>query len=317
MNTNNTLEICLATYNGAKWIQEFLDSLDAQTYTDWRLVVSDDASKDGTLEIIRTHFTDTPEKLSIVPRERSGMGVVQNFHDAIEASISEYILLADQDDVWMPEKLVELLAVMRKTEQDSKAPTLVFSDLEVVDEQLITLNKSWWKHTAIKPSWALSFRVMLSQNIVPGCAMMINRSLLDIAMPIPRGAVMHDWWYLLVALVFGNVGYSPKQLVRYRRHVEAHTNWEKGSLASTLLRQLRGAEIMRKDYAKTIIQSEAFELRFEKNMGSSVNERADLQALKNYIQTSKNGWWKKRLFFIKNRVHLISILQTTKFYMWI
>lgn len=317
MNKIDVIDICLATYDGAAWVQEFLNSLDAQTYTDWRLVVSDDASKDGTLEIIRTHFTDAPEKLSIVQRERTGMGVVQNFQDAIEASSSEYILLADQDDVWMPEKLEALLAVMRKTEQDSKAPTLVFSDLEVVDEQLITLNKSWWKHTSIKPSWALSFKAMLSQNIVPGCAMMLNRSLLDLAMPISKGAVMHDWWYLLVALVFGNVGCSPKQLVRYRRHAGAHTNWERGGLASTLRRQFRGGEIMRKDYAKTIIQSQAFELEFGKSMGNSEKERANLQALQNYIQASKNGWWKKRLFFIKNRVHLISILQTTKFYMWV
>ena len=113
MNQSKTIDICLATYDGAAWVQEFLNSLDAQTYTDWRLVVSDDASKDGTLEIIRIHFTNTPEKLSIVQRERTGAGVVQNFQDAIEASSSEYILLADQDDVWMPEKLRALLAVMR------------------------------------------------------------------------------------------------------------------------------------------------------------------------------------------------------------
>jgi glycosyltransferase involved in cell wall biosynthesis len=64
------IDICLATYNGSSWIKEFLNSLDAQTYRDWRLVVSDDASQDDTIELINAHFINNPEKLVVVNRER-------------------------------------------------------------------------------------------------------------------------------------------------------------------------------------------------------------------------------------------------------
>jgi glycosyltransferase involved in cell wall biosynthesis len=317
VNKNNIIDICLATYNGAEWIQDFLDSLDAQTYTGWRLVVSDDASNDGTLEIIRSHFINKHEKLSIVQRRCTGVGVVQNFQDSIEATDSEYILLADQDDVWQPEKLATLLVLMRQTEQDSKAPTLIFSDLEVVDEQLVSLNKSWWGYTSRKPSWARSFKAMLSQNIVPGCAMMLNRSLLRIAMPLPKGIIMHDWWFLLAALVFGKVGYTPERLVRYRRHTGAHTYCDRGSFISAVGRQYQGIEVVRKDYANTIIQAQAFVQKYANDMQKSVNRHANLLVLLNFIEASKKGWWQKRWLNMKNGIHLISILQTTKFYLWI
>jgi glycosyltransferase involved in cell wall biosynthesis len=317
VNFSKTIDICLATYNGAPWVQEFLCSLDTQTYANWHLIVSDDASKDGTLKLIKAHFIDTPEKLTVVQRPHTGAGVVQNFQDAINSANSEYVLLADQDDVWVPEKLATLLALMRQTEKDATAPALVFSDLEVVDEHLNTLNKSWWLYTSIKPDWALSFKAMLSQNVVPGCAVMLNRSLLKMAMPIPKGVIMHDWWFLLVCLAFGNVAFSPARLIRYRRHAGAHTYTHRGGIVSALCRQYQGIEAVRKDYRKTVIQAEAFEQLFGVKMDTLDNGRVKRQALHDYIEASKKGWWQKRWMCMKNGIHLISVLQTTKFYLWI
>lgn len=311
------IDICLATYNGAPWIDDFLNSLDAQTYQDWRLLVSDDASIDNTLELIKSHFKNRPDKLLLVQRTITGEGVIKNFQDALDASSAHYILLADQDDVWLPEKLMVLHARMREIEQDRKIPALVFSDLEVVDDHLNTVNKSWWAFMSVKPDWAMSFKGALYQNIVPGCAMMLNRSLLKMTLPLPKGIIMHDWWFLLVCSVFGNVGFCNEKLVRYRRHAEAHTYLDKGGIMSTLRRQWGGRELLRKQYAKTVMQAQVFELFFQEKMDAVENGRANCQVLHDYIAVSNAGWWRRRWLLMKNGIHLTSVFRTFRFYIWI
>jgi glycosyltransferase involved in cell wall biosynthesis len=317
VKTNNTIDICLATYNGAQWIGEFLDSLDAQTHADWHLIVADDASTDGTLDLIRAHFAAAPGKLSVVHRAQTGQGVVQNFADAIGTARSAYVMPADQDDIWAPQKLATMLAAMRRGEQDGTVPTLVFSDLEVVDASLARLDPSWWNHTGMKVEWARSFKAMLSQNIVPGCAMMLNRPLLDLAMPMPAGIIMHDWWFLLVALALGRVEICPEALVRYRRHPGAHTYWNRGGILSALRRQYAGIAVIRRDYARTVAQARAFDLAFGETLNESAEGRLKRSIVRNYIRASTLGWWGKRWLCIRNRVHLVSVLQTTKFYVCI
>jgi glycosyltransferase involved in cell wall biosynthesis len=317
VNKSNTIDICLATYNGAAWIGEFLDSLDAQTHTDWRLVVSDDASSDATLALIRAHFAGAPQRLTVAERPRTGQGVVQNFADALGAAQADYILLADQDDVWAPTKLAAMLELMHRTEQVERAPALVFSDLEVVDGSLATVDSSWWRHTGMKPEWATSFKTMLSQNIVPGCAMMLNRPLLALAMPMQSGVIMHDWWFLLVALAFGRVGVSDEALVRYRRHPAAHTYLNRDGIFASLRRQYSGIAIIRRDYARTVEQARIFELVYGESLDQSVQGRRQRAILRDYIRASTLGWWRKRWLCMKTRVHLVSVLQTTKFYLCI
>jgi glycosyltransferase involved in cell wall biosynthesis len=311
---SNTIDICLATYNGAVWIGEFLDSLDAQTHADWRLIVADDASTDGTLDLIRAHFSAMPDKLTVVQRAQTGQGVVQNFADAIDAARSAYVMPADQDDIWVPQKLATMLSAMRRAEQDGSVPTLVFSDLEVVDADLATLDPSWWSHTGIKAHWASSFKTMLSQNIVPGCAMMLNRRLLELAMPMPAGVIMHDWWFLLVALAFGRVDVCSETLVRYRRHPGAHTYWSRGGILSAVRRQYAGIAVTRRNYANTVTQARAFDLAFGKKLDESAQGRRKRAILRDYIRASTLGWWRKRWLCMRIRVHLVSLLQTTKFY---
>lgn len=314
MNHSNTIDICLATYNGARWIGEFLDSLDAQIHTDWRLIVADDASSDGTVELIRAHFAAAPDKLTVVERAGTGQGVVQNFADAIGAARSAYVLPADQDDVWVPAKLATMLAAMRRGEQGGSVPTLVFSDLEVVDAGLAQLDPSWWNHTGMKPEWASSFKTMLSQNIVPGCAMMLNRRLLERAMPMPAGVIMHDWWFLLVALAIGRIEVCSEALVRYRRHPGAHTYWNRGGVLSAVRRQFAGVAVIRRDYANTVAQARAFDLAFGEQLDATAEGRSKRRILRDYIRASTLGWWGKRWVCMRLRVHLVSVLQTTKFY---
>ncbi len=311
------IDICLATYNGAPWIQEFLNSLECQSYKNWRLVVSDDASQDETLEMIGAHFKSNPEKLMVVKRTGTGKGVTGNFQDAVASTDSEYVLLADQDDVWLPEKLSASLELMSSTERNKETPTLVFSDLKVVDEHLACISESWWTYNHVKADFAKSFKGLLYQNIVPGCSMMLNRALIKMAMPFPKGIYMHDWWFLMVCSAFGDVDFSTKQLVLYRRHAGAQTAWEKGGVAQALYRQYKGREVMRKQFAKSVIQAEAFENMFEITTGQPQFGITNRQALRDYIDASKAGWWKKRWLLIRNGIHLTSNFRTARFYLLI
>lgn len=313
-NNDIMIDICLATYNGSQWINDFLNSLDAQTYTNWRLVVSDDDSQDGTLDLITSHFQSNPDKLSIVQRGRTKQGVVQNFQDAIKTSNAKYVLLADQDDIWLPEKITGLYARMLKNEQGNKVPALIFSDLEVVNEQLLTINNSWWDLASVKPDSARSFKGVLCQNIVPGCSMMLNRSLIEIALPFPKGVIMHDWWLLLVCAAFGKVDYCHEKFVRYRRHAGAHTYFNGGGVMANLLRQYTDYEIYRKQYTATILQAQSFEVMFGESMQKLATLHPNRRVLHDYIAASKAGWWRKRWLWIKNGIHLTSMMRTAKFY---
>lgn len=316
------LDVCLATYNGAPWIKEFLNSLDAQTYTNWRLIVSDDDSQDDTIELIREHFVNTPEKLIIVQRKSMHTGVIKNFQDAIEASDADYILLADQDDFWIPKKIEILYETMRNVEQGQHdMPTLVFSNLEMVDEQLQSLDRSWWSFISATPSWATSFKGLLCQNVVPGCTMMLNRSLIDLSLPFPPGIIMHDWWLLLICSTFGKVGFCPDRLVRYRRHVDAHTYLEQEGPLSRINRYLSGGfagrKKMRDMYERTVLQARLFAHTY-KNHFETLHEGSSIQkVLEAYMASSEKGWWLRRWLLMKNHVRYASLIGTVKFYMYI
>lgn len=315
------LDICLATYNGMPWIKEFLNSLDAQTYGDWRLIVSDDGSRDGTVDWIREHFVHRPRKLVMVERDCVGLGVIRNFQDAIDASDAEYVLLADQDDVWLPNKLDVLYQTIRRVEQGRGAPALVFSDLEVVDEQLRLLDTSWWSFSSTDPAWGTSFCGLICQNVVPGCAMMLNRSLIDLGVPFPPGTLMHDWWLLLVCSAFGKVGYCSDPLVRYRRHVDAHTYWRKEGTVSKLSRYLSGGYAGRRKmkdiYEKTVLQGKSFAEAYGDRLEALEGGSSMSRALNAYIASSGKGWGLRRCLLIKHHLRHVTWLETAKFYMYI
>lgn len=311
---NERVDICLATYNGAQWIGAFLASLDAQTYKNWRLVVSDDNSTDDSLDIVNSYFQEKTEKLKIVKRVSGDRGVLQNFQNAIDGSDSKYVLLADQDDIWLPDKIEKLISVMADAERGSEVPVLVFSDLKVVDEHLVQIHSSWWGHGHVNPDWAKSFAGLLCQNIVPGCAMMLNRRLLEIALPFHKGMIMHDWWFLLVCATFGKVGYCSDRLVLYRRHSAAHTYFNGGSWVKNLIRQYGDFKTYREQYAATVRQAQIFESRFGKAKGQLVMPDSCRKMLCDYIEASKSGWFRKRWLWLRNGIHLTSKMRTVKFY---
>jgi glycosyltransferase involved in cell wall biosynthesis len=213
------LEILLATYNSARYLSEQLDSLFAQTFSDFTVLVSDDGSTDDTSLILSQYWQRFPERIRILQFSGNAGGASANFGRLLECSAAEYVMFCDHDDVWLPDKIAVCLDQMRSMEKmhGAESPLLVHTDLVVVGPKLERLNNSFWRFAKINPARdALS--QLLAQNVVTGCTMLMNRALCTRASPIPPQAVMHDYWCALVAAISGNIEYIDEGTILYRQH---------------------------------------------------------------------------------------------------
>ena len=213
--------IVLATFNGADFLSAQLDSLLAQTETQWKLLIRDDASTDNTPEIIRDYaMKDT--RINVLGAPLGDLNsALTNFSVLLDAAYrqgAEYVFCCDQDDIWEPDKLKIMLSRLKQLEGNRKAPGLVHHDLVVVDATLQPIADSFVSMMQLRPSNERNPQRLISRNEVTGCAMACNRALLELALPISKHAVMHDWWLALCAAYFGRLEFVPRPLVKYRQH---------------------------------------------------------------------------------------------------
>jgi len=207
------INIVIATYNGARFVAEFLASLVEQTRKDFKIIVSDDGSTDETIEIIEGYRCS----LNIEIYKNDGVsGVVGNFNSGLQKATADYVFLADQDDWWAPRKIEVMMATAYHYKVKDK-PLLVFSDIEVVDKDLKSVHQSYYGYSK-KTSSNLEVQDFVISNHIPGCAMLINKALAEKAMPFPEGIRMHDWWLAAVAHAVGSVVYIDTPLIKYRQH---------------------------------------------------------------------------------------------------
>ncbi|WP_044881585.1 glycosyltransferase family 2 protein [Neochlamydia sp. EPS4] len=212
------VDILLATYNGERYLAEQIESLLKQTHPDIHLLIRDDASIDNTPLIIESFLSKFPDRITFF-QARERQGVKANFSQLMQASTSSYLMFSDQDDVWKPNKVEKSLSCMIAMENKyGELPLLVHSDLTVVDESLNLLDPSFWHYTYLKSPHSSSLNKLLTQNVVTGCTIMINRLMNELARPIPHEAFMHDWWLALIASAFGQIGVIHEATLYYRQH---------------------------------------------------------------------------------------------------
>jgi glycosyltransferase involved in cell wall biosynthesis len=208
--------ILLSAFNGEKYLKAQLDSLFSQSYKNFKLIVRDDGSTDGTKEILNSYDIE-------LVSSSENLGVKKSFETllkyACENSDAEYFMFCDQDDVWNNDKIEKTLEKMQELENlyGDNIPLLVHSDLEVVNEKLETLSSSMWKSEHINPR-ANTLNKLLMQNTITGCTMMINRTLAMKSLSISSKAIMHDWWIGLIVGAFGKIGFIEESTMKYRQH---------------------------------------------------------------------------------------------------
>jgi glycosyltransferase involved in cell wall biosynthesis len=215
------IDIILATYNGEKYLSEQIDSIVSQTYCEWRLLIHDDGSLDQTIDIIKEYQRNYPAKILFVDDGINGLGVKDNFAHLMTLATSDYIMFCDQDDIWFNDKIEKSLDLMNRIESSvgTSVPIGVFSDLKVVGKELIPIAESMWAFISVSPKLVESIKYLAIRNCIIGCTMMINKYALRLSLPIPKEAVMHDWWVGLVILK--NNGYllpMTQPTALYRQH---------------------------------------------------------------------------------------------------
>ena len=194
-----------------------LDSILAQTYQKWNLLIRDDGSSDGTLDIV-SEYIAKDNRISLL-ESTNNVGVISSFEMLLNSITAPYVMFCDQDDVWLPTKIELLASVMDEEERKFPSkPILVHSDLLVVDAELNVICDSFWKYSNIDISQR-DFNFLGVKNFVTGCAMMINRAAVDCSLPFERETRMHDAWIALKVLKFGGSIHSVKQpTIMYRQH---------------------------------------------------------------------------------------------------
>lgn len=216
---NDRIEIVMATYNGSKYLQEQIQSFFSQTYENWHLTVRDDGSTDNTLSILEGFAAKHPDRITIYRDSSGNLGPTLNFSLLLQNSRSDYTMLSDQDDVWLPDKIKLTLAKMKESEAlFPDLPVLVFTDLAVVNSLLEPLFDSLWQMMRLDPSIAESPVKLAALNVVTGCTAMINCCARNIALPIPNRYLLHDHWLAVEIARLGRVIPLDRKTVLYRQH---------------------------------------------------------------------------------------------------
>jgi len=264
----NSVDIVLPTYNGGAYLSKQIESVVGQTFTDWSLLIRDDGSSDATADVIR-NYADTDGRICIISDDQGKLGAVQNFSCLLRHTRADYVMLCDQDDVWLQDKIQKSLDHMRKMEKASPGlPILVHSDLRVVDSSLKIIAPSFRKFQCLDPENSGKIGRLLVQNVAVGCTMIMNRSLVKLSLPIPDSALMHDWWIALVACAMGRVGYIDEPTVLYRQHGSNTLGGRRYDMSRILERFHSSAQVL-SDLLGTIYQAGDF----LKAYGESMDKR--------------------------------------------
>ncbi|OLV18404.1 glycosyltransferase family 2 protein [Deinococcus marmoris] len=298
-------EIVLATFNGDRYLKDQLDSLEAQTVR-CNILCHDDGSSDNTLVLLKEHALNN-NHLHIISGPPSG-SAGQNFSFLLENTTANYVFCADQDDVWLPDKVAHGLKIIQFYEQvyGSDMPLIVHSDMTLIDEHGKNIASSMWEYQNIDPDWGSQFNLLLTQNVIAGCSMVVNRALLNLALPVPATAIMHDWWLALVACAFGKVIWEAESKILYRQHTKNVMGAEKYDERFLLLKLISfghsGKVAYRNDCRlRDAKQAEAFVERFPT---SSYAVQASL-----FAQLPQMHTWQRRHMILQQRFFKISIMR--------
>ena len=285
------IDILLATYNGERFLKEQIDSIFSQSLQNFHLIIRDDGSTDNTLNIIHEAIKQHPSKITLL-NTSSHLGVIRSFSELLLASKAPYAMLADQDDVWMQDKVFLTYEKMYLLEKayGNNTPILVHSDLKIVDQHLKTISPSFCRYTHLKPIEGNHLNRLLVQNEITGCTVMINRPLIETATPISDSAVMHDWWLGLTAAAFGKVGFINKPLILYRQHGSNILGSKKFGISSLRNRN----QVLQKKWTQAQEFLRCYKSKLSKNQTSML---ADYLAMKDSSFLKHNYLMFKHRFF--------------------
>jgi len=284
-----TIDIALASYNGEKYISEQIASIlackiDIEGFSLGSIIVSDNMSTDDTAKIVSEITMQHPNVKFVTCAQ---VGVINNFNCALKHTTADYIMLSDQDDFWLHQKIQRSLEEIMKLENQvgKNTPLLVFSDLHVTDRDLNITDQSFFKAQKLIPDSYLHPKHIFLANVAPGCTMIFNRKLLDLALPVPKTAAMHDWWLLLIASTFGKVAHIDEATILYRQHGNNQVGAPTKRYRAMLLSPLKQFQLAGKRLGQSEQQAYTFREKFPDyslRCGEAINFMADFGKLSKF-----------------------------------
>ena len=198
------ISVCLASYNGEKYIKEQLESILPQLEKYDEIVISDDGSSDRTLEIVQL-LEDS--RIKIIHNLKKN-GLTYNFENALKNATGDIIFLSDQDDVWLPNKISVSLNWLDNND-------LVVTNCKITDSDLNILNESYFALNDSKSGFLKNFY----RSSYLGCCTTFKRELLKDLLPFPSNLYLyHDWWIGFIADAKYKVKFVDTPCLLYRRH---------------------------------------------------------------------------------------------------
>lgn len=273
-----SVDILLATYNGEKYLKCQLDSLLNQTYKNIRILINDDASTDKTTEILR-EYEKKDSRIKVIYNEKN-IGSIKNFENLLKRVEAKYYMLSDQDDYWLPNKVEKSLNKIIEEDAD-----IVFTDLEAVDENLQTIEKSiarakgYIKNIKKYKDYKLVF---LRNNGITGCTIISKSKLINKFFPIPQEYPMvHDWWMALIIGQNGKIAFLDESTIKYRQHENNQVG------IHGMKETINSAEEYRKKYINLKIDQFKIYLKYEEQFENKEIPKLAKKAIK-YLEQIKN-----------------------------
>jgi glycosyltransferase involved in cell wall biosynthesis len=311
----NNVDILLATFNGEKYLEEQINSIVRQTYTNWRIIIRDDHSTDSTLALIDKIIIKYPEKIILVKDNLGNIGPGMNFLHLTNHSDSEYIMFCDQDDVWLENKIELSLDRIKYFEKKygKDFPILVFTNLKIVDKSLKLLSDSIWDKEKIN----IEKHKKLSRAIIPGPVLrgntfLINKSLRE-KIIIPETVTMHDTWVSIIAACFGKIESLNEKTLLYRQHENnlfgAKPHYSFFSKIFFLVQLDKFINLKKKiQNTEKLIDSTTKQVKIFLSLYQDKLNKEDIKVLNDYINLFQKKFPQRILIILKNDLFLEYIL---------
>lgn len=294
MNNEKFVAICLATYNGEKYLKQQLESLLLQTYSNWKVYIRDDGSTDGTRKIIQGFAHKYPEKIIEIKGINGGGDSQKNFaliHDWVTRNVDpDYYMFCDQDDYWLKDKIK--ISVSALSEYKNKA-ALGHTDLKVVNSNLDIIGDSFISYRALNPNMK-DINHLLVQNNVTGCTMIWNRKLNKYIDLRNKDVAMHDWWIALIAACFGKIIFIPNATILYRQHGNNVVGATNVNTFGFIVQRLLNVNHIKETFKMSFKQAQAFLDFFESNLNPDKK-----LIITNYLKIEKKRKLNKVISLIK------------------
>lgn len=272
MNSKNKVKvsIVLCTYNGARYLEEQIESLLNQTHKELEIIIVDDSSTDETEKVVQK-FLRNKENNILFYKNNFNIGPVAAFIKGLKlTSKSDFYAFCDQDDVWDINKIQNQIQYALKIDANESKPLVIYHDLAVVDDKMNVVAESFWKMRGIDIH-KVNFESMLYSNVITGCTCLINNSMRsELILLDSKDIMMHDHWIGLIGYSFGRAYYMDGQYIKYRNHLNTVTVKLRPTNKQRLVNFIKKLKINNNNYLiENIVQADKFYKLYRNKLDNS------------------------------------------------